>query len=109
MFCAVWIAASLYAAIPAVHRRGWGRFFAINAVAFALIPLVNLATAPNSHLLATVARGDWALAAVDLTALALGAGFAVLARHSFVKARRPVVERKPRRERGAAPALATDR
>ena len=63
----------------------------------------------DGSLLATVARGDWALAAVDLTALALGAGFAVLARHSFVKARRPVVERKPRRERGAAPALATDR
>lgn len=111
VFCAVWILATLYAAIPAVYKRGWGRFFAINAVAFALIPLVNLATAPNSHLLATVARGDWSLAAVDLTAFALGAGFALLARNSFVKARQPAVERKPRRaERGNGsgnqPALA---
>ncbi|MBW8808455.1 MAG: PepSY domain-containing protein, partial [Lysobacter sp.] len=82
-----------------------------DAVAFALIPLVNLATSPNSHLLATIARGDWSLAAVDLTALALGAGFALLARNSFVKARQPIVERKPRRaergnESGNQPALA---
>ncbi|MBT2745486.1 MULTISPECIES: PepSY-associated TM helix domain-containing protein [unclassified Lysobacter] len=109
VFCAVWIAATLYAAIPAVHKRGWGRFFAINAGAFALIPLVNFATAPNSHLFATIGRGDWSLAAVDLTALALAAGFAALARHSFVKARRPVEARKPHRDDRAGanqPALA---
>ncbi|MGH8078992.1 MAG: PepSY domain-containing protein, partial [Lysobacter sp.] len=109
VFCAVWIAASLYAAVPAVHKRGWGQFFAINAVAFALIPLVNLATAPNSHLIATIARGDWTLAAVDMTALALASGFALLARRSFVKARQPVEARKPRRESRAdanQPALA---
>ncbi|MGO4774227.1 hypothetical protein AB4084_01635, partial [Lysobacter sp. 2RAB21] len=68
-----------------------------------------IATAPNSHLFATIGRGDWSLAAVDLTALALAAGFAALARHSFVKARLPVEARKPRRnDRAGAnqPALA---
>lgn len=104
VFCAVWIAASLFAAIPAVHRRGWGPFFALDAAAFALVPLANVATAPNSHLLATVARSDWALAAVDLTALALALGFALLARRSFAKARQPAPERGPRRDRPGAPA-----
>ncbi|RDZ29125.1 PepSY-associated TM helix domain-containing protein [Lysobacter silvisoli] len=107
VFCAVWIAASLYAAIPAVHRRGWGRWFGLNALAFAAIPLVNLATAPNSHLLATLGRGDWALAAVDLTALGLGAGFAALAWRSYAKARQPQDARASRRrERAGGPALA---
>ncbi len=112
VFCAVWIAATLYAAVPAVRKRGWGQFFAMNAAALALVPLVNFATAPNSHLVATMARGDWTLAAVDLTAFALALGFAALARNSFVKARQLAPERKPRRERtggergGAEPALA---
>lgn len=105
VFCAVWIAATLYAAVPAVHKRGWSRFFALNAAAFALVPLVNLATAPNSHLFATIARGEWALAAVDLTALALAASFALLARHGWIKARRPTPA-PSRRERAAEPALA---
>ncbi|MGJ7904492.1 PepSY-associated TM helix domain-containing protein [Lysobacter sp. 1R34A] len=96
VFCAVWIVASLYAAIPAVRSRGWGHFFALNAIAFALIPLVNLTTAPQSHLFATIARGDWALASVDLTALVLSVAFAWLARHSFVKARQSAPVRSAR-------------
>lgn len=108
VFCVVWILATLFAAIPAVYRHnGWGRFFAANAVVFWLIPLVNFATAPNSHLIATLSRGDGALAAVDLTAMGLGTGFALLARHAFVKARQPAPARKARRqETGNAPALA---
>jgi hypothetical protein len=96
VFCAVWILASLYAAIPAVRSRGWGHFFALNAIAFVLIPLVNLATAPQSHLFATIARGDWALASVDLTALGLSVAFAWLARRSFAKARQPAPARPAR-------------
>ena len=41
---------------------------------------MNLLTTPRSDLLATLPQGDWALAAVDLTAVALGLGFAWLAR-----------------------------
>ncbi|WP_082611346.1 PepSY-associated TM helix domain-containing protein [Lysobacter sp. Root916] len=97
-FCAAWIAAALYALIPSVRRRGWGRYFALNAIALAALPLVNLATAPKSHLFATLARGDWALAAVDLTALALALGFALLALRARAAARLPVSE--PARVRG---------
>ena len=103
-FCAVWILAALYACLPSVRKAGWGRYFALNAIALTAIPLVNLATAPKGHLFASLARGDWALAAVDLSALGLALAFAVLALRSRAAARRPVVERTRARggERDAA-------
>lgn len=75
-FCVVWAATALYGLL---YARGWRGLFALTAVALGAIPLVNLATAPQSHLGASLARGDWTLAAVDLTVLALASGFAWLA------------------------------
>lgn len=106
VFCALWALAALYAAIPSVRKQGWGRYFGLNAIALAAIPLVNLATAPNSHLFASIARGDWALAAVDLTALGLALGFAVLALRARAAARRPAPERARQRGGEREPALA---
>ena len=48
------------------------------AFAFGLLPLVNALTT-DKHLLNTIAAGDWIMAAFDLTALAFGVLFALLA------------------------------
>jgi uncharacterized iron-regulated membrane protein len=79
VFCAAWIAAALWGALRDRFGRGWRDLFAATAVAMAAIPLANVATAPNSHLGATLARGDWSLAAVDLVALGFALAFAWLA------------------------------
>lgn len=78
VFCTVWAGAAVYGAWRS-RRGGWRRLFGAIALALAALPLVNAATAPRSHVLATLARGEVALAAVDLTALALATGFAWLA------------------------------
>lgn len=57
--------------------RGWVELTALAAGAFAALPVVNALTT-DRHLGVTVAHGDWRLAAVDLTLLALGLAFALL-------------------------------
>lgn len=79
VFCAAWIAAALWGAWRARRGGAWRELFRVAAVAFGAIPLVNLATTERSHLLATLPRGEWALAAVDLLAIALALGFAAMA------------------------------
>jgi hypothetical protein len=73
----VWGWLGLYALLrPA--RRAWLELFTLAAAAFALLPLLNAFTT-DKHLAATMAHGDWALAGVDLTFLAFGAGFGGIA------------------------------
>jgi hypothetical protein len=59
-------------------KRAWVELFALAAAAFALLPVLNAFTT-DKHLAATVMHGDWALAGVDLTFLAFGAGFGGIA------------------------------
>lgn len=86
-FCAAWIAAALWGAARDRQGRGWRDLFALTAAAMAAIPLANVATAPHSHLAATVARGDGSLAAVDLLAAAFALAYAWLARRAQARAR----------------------
>lgn len=82
VFFAVWLAAALWGIARTRSGRAGRDLFAATAVALFALPWVNLATAPQSHLLATLPRGDWGLAAVDLGALALAGVFAWLARRA---------------------------
>lgn len=82
VFVATWIIVGIWGAWRTRSGHGWRDLFAAAAVAFAGVPIVNLVTTDASHLLATVPRGDWALATVDLAALALAAGFALMARRA---------------------------
>lgn len=59
-------------------RQGWIDLASLAAIAFAALPVINLLTS-GRHLAATVAHGDWRLAAVDLTLLGFGTAFGVLA------------------------------
>jgi uncharacterized iron-regulated membrane protein len=73
----VWGWLALYALLRPVERA-WTELFTLAAAAFALLPVLNALTT-DKHLFATMAHGDWALAAVDLTFLAFGAGFGGIA------------------------------
>ena len=79
MFCTTWIAAALWAAWQRGRDVAWGRMFVALAAVLASIAPINALTTQRGHLSQTLARGDWALAMVDLTALALAAAFALLA------------------------------
>jgi uncharacterized iron-regulated membrane protein len=79
VFCAAWVSAAAWGAWRTRTGRGWRDLFGATAVALLALPLVNLATSPRSHLLATLPRGEWALAAVDLAAFGFAAVFAWLA------------------------------
>jgi uncharacterized iron-regulated membrane protein len=76
MFIA-WGAMLLYPALRST-LRAWVDELWFAAGAFALLPVLNALTT-NRHLGVTVPAGDWVLAGFDLTALALGAVFAVAA------------------------------
>ena len=79
VFCAAWLVAAAWGAWRTRHGRGWRDLFSATAISLAAIPLVNLATSPRSHLLATLPRGEYALAAVDLTVIAFATAFGWLA------------------------------
>jgi hypothetical protein len=63
--------------------RAWTALLATTAALALLLPLVNAATTTR-HLGQTIPwalhTGDWALAGVDLTAIAVGLAFALAAR-----------------------------
>jgi hypothetical protein len=80
VLCAAWVLAAAWGVWREQRSRGWRDLYAGTAALLLSLPVVNLLTTPASHLWATLPRGDWALAAVDLTALALGLAFAWLAR-----------------------------
>lgn len=87
VFFAAWIAAALWGAVRDRAGLGWRELFAATAAAMAAIPAVSFATAPQSHLGATLARGEWSLAAVDLVALGFALLFAWLARKAQARVR----------------------
>lgn len=91
----------LYAALR-TPLRAWLESLWLAAAAFALLPLLNALTT-DRHLGITLPAGDWVLAGFDLTALALGACFAVAARRVHRRQRAAVA---PARARGAVVASA---
>lgn len=101
VFCAAWIAAALWGAVRDRHGRGWRDLFALTALAMAAIPVANFATSPDSHLAATLARGDGSLAAVDLVAIVFALGFAGLASLAHAKPQAAVPARPPGAVRAA--------
>ncbi len=75
---AVWLAMCCHAMLS-VPARAWRTQAWIAAIAFGALPLLNLATT-HRHLGLSLPAGDWVMAGFDLAALAMGAGFAILAR-----------------------------
>ncbi|CAO3455161.1 FIG138928: iron-regulated membrane protein [Azospirillum argentinense] len=70
VFFLAWTAALLHAPLRP-SRRGWAEQLGAGAALFALLPVLNLATAAG-HLGNSLPAGDWLLAGFDLTALAVG-------------------------------------
>ncbi|TWA85703.1 putative iron-regulated membrane protein [Azospirillum brasilense] len=70
VFFLAWAAALLHAPLRP-SRRGWAEQLWAGAALFALLPVLNLATAPG-HLGNSLPAGNWLLAGFDLTALAVG-------------------------------------
>ncbi|AVS77431.1 PepSY domain-containing protein [Paracidovorax avenae] len=61
-------------------RRGWALLLGAAGVLFAALPAINAATT-SAHLGVTLPAGEWAWAGMDLSFLAAGLVFCVLARH----------------------------
>ncbi|AIB13306.1 hypothetical protein ABAZ39_15235 (plasmid) [Azospirillum argentinense] len=70
VFFLAWTAALLHAPLRP-SRRGWAEQLGAGAALFALLPVLNLATAAG-HLGNSLPAGNWLLAGFDLTALAVG-------------------------------------
>ncbi|TRX75548.1 PepSY-associated TM helix domain-containing protein [Pseudomonas mangiferae] len=76
------------------HRLGNDRrMLALGSLLALGLPLLNLLLTPGNSLLASLPRGDWALAAIDLALLVVGLACGLLAR------RRPAAVPAPRRAR----------
>jgi uncharacterized iron-regulated membrane protein len=85
-FFMVW-ALSLVAAAMQKARWAWTTQFAVAALSFASLPLVNVLTT-RAHLGNSIPRGLWIYAGFDLAMLGLAALFAVVAARLFVVALR---------------------
>lgn len=108
---ALFIAWGVMLVYPALrpNLRAWVESLWLAALVFVLVPLVNACTT-DRHLGITLPAGDWALAGFDLTMLALGLCFAMMAR----KVRRrlqasatPIPAVTPRAMKGKPSACAT--
>lgn len=77
IFFAVWLLSLLYSFMR-TPRQAWFEQIACAAILALLLPLLNGLTT-NQHLLASLSKGDWRLAGVDLTVFTLGILFAGLA------------------------------
>lgn len=82
VFCATWALAAAWGIARVGGGLAWRDLFAATALVALAIPLANLLVTRESHLLATLPRGEWALASVDLLALGFGIGFLALARRA---------------------------
>ncbi|MCF7220693.1 PepSY-associated TM helix domain-containing protein [Marilutibacter chinensis] len=101
VFCITWILAAAWGAWRDRRGHGWRDLFAATAAALAALPVVNALATPDSQLLATLSRGEYALAAVDLGALAFAIAYAALAYRQ--KRRQPAsASRAPARARAQA-------
>lgn len=69
MFLA-WLVMLLHAGVRRTDRA-WREQFAVGAVAYAALPILNALTT-DRHLLQSLPAGDWVFAGFDLTMLALG-------------------------------------
>ncbi|WP_200845120.1 PepSY domain-containing protein [Roseomonas sp. 18066] len=90
-FFAVWALCLLHPLFRR-GRRAWVEQFAVGAVAFALLPLLNF-FATDAHLVASAQAGDWLRVGFDLGLLGCGALLGAIAvkvaRHAPAAARRP--------------------
>ncbi len=73
-------------------RRAWAEGFAIGALAFAAVPVVNLLTTPRG-LPRSLAIGDWTFAGFDLAMLALALLLGIAAHRAGRAPRTPVSRR----------------
>jgi len=92
VFFIAWGLAALHPLLRS-HRRAWVEQLGLGALLLLLLPALNAATT-GSHLGVTLPAGQWALAGVDLMALAFGAVLGAAAwqvgRRAAVPARRRV-------------------
>lgn len=79
----VWLTMFLHAVLRPTHRA-WQEQAWLAAGAFALLPLLNALTT-DRHLGNSLFAGDWVMAGFDLAVLALGLGFAALAKGLHAK------------------------
>ena len=70
-FVAVWCLCFAHSVLRKGSLSAWRDQLYVAAALFGLLPLLNALTT-NSHLLVTGSKAEWALAGVDLTALAIG-------------------------------------
>lgn len=79
VFCIAWAVAGVWAVFRvATPGRAWRDLWWAGAGALAGLPVLGALTTDDRHLAATLGRGDWAMAAVDLVMLALALAFALL-------------------------------
>lgn len=84
-FFAAWFAAALWGALRLRAGQPWAELLGTTAGLLVGAPLLNALTTENSHLIATLARGDWRLAGVDLTLLVSGTLLAFIARRCMIR------------------------
>lgn len=82
VFCVCWVLAAAWALLRLRRGQPWRELYAATALLLLGLPVINALTAPHSHLVATLMRGDWSLAAVDLVALVVGGAYVWLARRN---------------------------
>jgi uncharacterized iron-regulated membrane protein len=70
-FFFTWGLCLIHACLRRDHRSTWTEQLVVASAMFGLLPLLNIATT-HSHLLVTLPNGNWKLAGVDLTSLAVG-------------------------------------
>jgi len=75
------IAATIAYSALRPQKRAWTETAWLAALGFAAIPLLSAATG-GRNLVASLAAGDWAMVALDLTLVALGGGFLFMARRA---------------------------
>lgn len=88
----VWACLFLHAAFRP-SRRAWVEQFAAGSLAFALLPLVNALTT-DRPLWQSITAGDWVFVGFELSTLAIGAVFALVALHMHRRGRNPAPERQ---------------
>jgi len=81
----VWLGLFVHAALRPTAKV-WTEQAWLAALAFALLPLINALTT-DRHLGHSLPQGDWVMAGFDLSMLALGAAFALLARYLTKRSR----------------------
>jgi uncharacterized iron-regulated membrane protein len=93
VFVASWLLVALWAVLGRRQpRRLLSQQLALAALLALGLPLLNGLSSEHGHLLATLARGDWALAGVDLGLLAAGVISALCAWH-FAQPQQALVPR----------------